>query len=155
MWRSLPKSEAWMAQISVLTASHAQTSLQSDTLNAYRPTDRPTKTYFPDTARQLALPVTYREREKMSVPNCFPSGGYISHTSDILLAFHQQKMLIYSIREKFLHELSSEEQGRGSHLCHRDCSVLGMRKFAPTFPLPIKRRGFKGQELSSTQPSHH
>lgn len=142
-----------MAQISILTASQAQTSVQSDTLKAARPTDRPTKMYFPDTARQLALPVTCQEREKMSVPNRFPSGGDISHTSDILLAFYRQKMLIYSTREKRLHELSSEEQGRVSHLCHRDGSVLRMRKFAPTFPLLINRRGFRGQELSSTQPS--
>lgn len=75
-----------MAQISVLAASQAQTSLKSHVLKAARPTDRPTKTCFPDTARQLALSVTYREREKMSVPNCLLTERHISHTNDIFLA---------------------------------------------------------------------
>lgn len=89
-----------MAQISVLAASQAQTSLKSHVLKADSPTDTPTKMYFPDTARQLAFSVTYQKREKMSVPNCLPTAGYISHANDIFLVFHQ-KMLIYSTRETF------------------------------------------------------
>jgi len=58
-----------MAQTSVSTASQALTCLQSTILKAARPMHRPTKMYFPDTARQLSVPVTYQEREKISAPN--------------------------------------------------------------------------------------
>lgn len=103
-WQSFPKSKAWMAQISVLAASQAQTSLKSHVLKAARPSDRPTKTYFPDTARQLALSVTYQETEKVSVPDCLLSGGCLSHTNETFLAFspenadlfHKGKTLTHS-----------------------------------------------------------
>lgn len=111
-----------MAQISVLAASQAQTSLKSHMLKADRPVDTPTKMYFPDTARQLALSVTYQKREKMRVPNCLPTAGYISHANDIFLVFHQ-KMLIYSTRETFRYILSPQEQGRVSSLSWRLVSV--------------------------------
>lgn len=87
-WCSFPKSKERMTQISVLTASQTQTCLQSYLLKAARPTDRPTKMNFPDTDGQLALPVTYQEREKMCAPH-FRRGGYISHTSNTLLTFYQ------------------------------------------------------------------
>lgn len=139
-----------MAQISVLAASQAQTSWKSHLLKAARPTDRPTKTYFPDTARQLALSVTYQKREKMSVPNCI----LISHAKDTFLAFSPENADLFYKGNLLTHSFPTRAREEISHLCHRDWSVLGMRKFSPIFPLPTDRRGFKSQELRSIQPSH-
>lgn len=150
MWCSFSKSKVWMAQISVLTASQAQTSSQLNTVKAARPSDRPTKMYFPDTARQLALPVTYQERENMSVSSCFPSTGHISHTSNI----HQQKRLIYSTREKNFAWAFIIRAGEGISSLPQRLFYVGNEKVCFHLPLLINRKCFKGQELRSTRSSH-
>lgn len=123
-----------MAQISVLAASQAQTSFKSHVLKAARPTDRPTKMYFPDTARQLALSVTYQKREEMSVPNWLLTAGYISHTSDIFLAFSPENADFFYKGNILMHSFPTRA-GKGlSSLSQRLVCVSNEKVFSHLSP---------------------